>query len=171
MNIYKRQLKTIFLTEEVDNTLVNEISPEKEENNLEIDQGLLYSMKEHDVLEKFIIFIKLSLELQEIPKIHLLSKRKEGMTYGAFDPSTNEIYVYAKNRGLADVIRTTAHELTHYKQKIENRIPKNLQLRDHTLESEANTKAGDIVYMFGLENPQIYELGDFKQDNIEIPKN
>lgn len=134
-----------------------------------IDNGLRYSRKEQEVISQFLQFVKDNLDLEEIPNIHILDKRKDGMTYGMFNPQTEDVDVYGKNRGLADVLRTSAHEYVHYKQKIENRIPENLQHRDHELESEANTKAGDLVYMFGIEHPEIYEMGDSDENKIEVP--
>jgi hypothetical protein len=135
-----------------------------------IDSGLQYSIKETEIIKKFLDYVKENLGLETIPKLHILDKRKDGMTYGMFDPNTEEIKVYGKRRGLADVLRTSAHEYVHYKQKTDGKIPKNLNHRDHALESEANSKAGDLIYMFGLEHPEIYEMGDGSEDEIEVPK-
>lgn len=150
---------------------VKPISEDIEMDGVIIDRALRYSQKEHDLIVKFLELVKTNLDLETLPVLNILNKRKDGMTYGAFVPSTESVDVYGKNRGLADVLRTIAHEYTHYKQKVDGRIPENLQHRDHELESDANTKAGDLVYMFGLENPQIYELGDFDEENPEVPKN
>lgn len=130
------------------------------DDGLQIDRDIRFQKNEETILKQFLKFTKEYLQLDDLPVIHILDTRTEGMTYGAFSPDNNELKVYGKNRGLADVMRTCAHELTHYKQKVENRIPKGLNHRDKTLESEANTIAGDIVYMYGLEHPEIYELGD-----------
>lgn len=130
------------------------------DDQLQIDTGIRFKRNEETLLKDFLKFTKEYLQLDNLPVVHILDTRTDGMTYGAFSIDNNELKVYGKNRGLADVMRTSAHELTHYKQKLENKIPKGLNYRDKTLESEANTIAGDIVYMYGLEHPEIYELGD-----------
>lgn len=140
---------------------------ENDKDNIKIETGLKFDKNTKNILYKFIDFLKDQLHLESIPNIEILHKRKQGMTYGAFDPNDNSIKVFGKNRGLADIFRTIAHELVHFWQKIENRIPENLKHRDTKLESEANTKAGDFIYMFGLTNPEIYEINiENSEDNF-----
>lgn len=139
------------------------------DDQLHIDSGIRFRRNEESKVKDFLKFTKEYLQLDKLPTVHILDTRTEGMTYGAFSPDNEMLKVYGKNRGLADVMRTTAHELTHYNQKVENRIPKGLNHRDKTLESEANTVSGDIVYMYGLEHPEIYELGD-SSDFIDTTK-
>lgn len=110
------------------------------------------------ILDSYLSYLKHSLDIESLPTIKILSNRLEGMTYGAYSPKNDEIFVLGKNRGLADVFRTLAHELVHYKQKLENKIPDSLDERNLELEGEANTKAGDLIYMFGLQNPSIYQI-------------
>lgn len=119
-----------------------------------------------NIFNEFFKFISNHLNLNEnLPKIQFLYNKHPNMTYGSFLPDSNEILVLCKNRGLADVLRTSAHELVHYKQKLDNKIPEIMTKRNTELESEANTKAGDIVYMFGLKFPKIYEFNF--SDNVE----
>lgn len=139
-------------------------------SSVNVQGSLQFTPEMKKIAQEFLEWSAENLGLEAFPSISLLGQHHKGMTYGAFDPNTNEILVYAKDRGFADVLRTAAHELTHYWQKVEGRIPENLTSRDHKLESEANTKAGDLVYMFGLEHPEIYELG-FVSDKIEKPIN
>jgi hypothetical protein len=128
--------------------------------NLKIDQDIEFNNNEEELLNIFLEFVKEYLQLSLIPIVHILAERKGKMTYGAYSPDSNMLNVYGKNRGLADVMRTAAHELTHHKQNTQNKIPKDLNHRDETLENEANAVAGNIVYLFGLEHPEIYETGD-----------
>jgi Zn-dependent peptidase ImmA (M78 family) len=138
---------------------------EEDKKNIEIEQGLEKSDEINEIIHKFMDFLKEQLQLETLPKISLLLNRKENMTYGVYNPNNNVIYVYAKNRGLADILRTAAHELVHHWQKLNNKIPKDLNGRNLELEGEANTKAGDFIYMFGLKEPNIYEI-DIKPENI-----
>ena len=76
---------------------------------------------------------------------------------GGFDPSTLTITVQCKNRAVADIYRTIAHELTHMKQLVVDKV--NFPEDDEglqPLEDEANVHAARIVRFFGRENPSIY---------------
>lgn len=169
-------LKKAFITEPTNTEVLLETvsiiseEPVPDTQDVIIDGGLHYHRNEKNVINTFITYLKDKLDLETIPTVHILDKRQKGMTYGSFDPATNQIRVYGKNRGLADVLRTTAHELRHYWQKVQDKMPKRLIGRDQDLEADANTVAGDLIYMFGLEHPEVYELGDVNPDVVEIPK-
>lgn len=140
------------LAETVEDVVVNK--------NLKIESGINFNNNEEELLNVFLEFVKEYLQLSALPLVNILAERKGKMTYGSYSPDNNNLNVYAKNRGLADVMRTAAHELTHHKQNTLNKIPKDLNHRDEALENEANSVAGNIVYLFGLEHPEIYETGD-----------
>ncbi len=114
------------------------------------------------LLEKFIEHCKNHLKLSDLPTIVYSTDRNEApMTTGVFIPDQNIIYVYIKGRAFCDWLRTLAHELTHYKQYVENRIPDNIEGRDLELEAEANVASGDIVYEFAHsdeDHQMIYDL-------------
>lgn len=165
-----RNLKLLFESVQIiENT--SQVEQPELESKVIIDSGLHFDNDMKKISQQFLDFYADQKGLKEYPKVHILAKRHEGMTYGAYDPNTDEILVYGKDRGLADMLRTAAHELTHFVQKIEGRIPKNLQSRDHKLESEANTVAGDMIYMFGLKEPKVYELGAKESNTKEVPVN
>jgi len=167
----KDKIKTIFLKNTNPILLENVVIEEKSEellSKVEIESGLHFDTDMKKIAQEFLDYVSNHFKLDDYPTIKILAERHHGMTYGAFDPNTNEIMVYGKGRGFADILRTAAHELTHYWQKVENRIPKDLKGRDHQLEAEANIQAGDLIYMFGLEHPEIYNLG-VKSDVVEKP--
>lgn len=146
----------------LESDLKNDVIEDKIEihESVIIESGIELNNAKITLINKFLSFLQKNLNFKIFPIIHLLQNKKEGMTYGAYDPSNDIIYTLIKDRGIADALRTLAHEITHYKQKIENRIPKDLKGRNLDLESEANTKAGDLIYMFGLEHKEIYN-GNF----------
>jgi Zn-dependent peptidase ImmA (M78 family) len=115
-----------------------------------------------EFVEPFIHFTQEYLQLPSLPKlVFTLDRSIAPMTTGAYLPEENILFIYIKNRALCDYLRTVAHELTHYKQNIEGRIPEDLKGRDEKLEAEANTQAGDIVYNFAQlddKNLAIYDL-------------
>lgn len=118
--------------------------------------------EKHPYISNCLSYIKNHLNLKQLPNIEFMNNRNEiPMTTGSFIPENNTVYVYIKNRALCDYLKTLAHELTHYKQYVENRIPEDIQERDENLESEANTEAGNIIYNFAHmndENQKIYDL-------------
>jgi hypothetical protein len=62
---------------------------------------------------------------------------------------------------MCDYLRTLAHELSHFKQRLDGKIPKNMTGRNQSLENEANIDAGDIIYNFvhqSDDNKIIYEI-------------
>jgi Zn-dependent peptidase ImmA (M78 family) len=82
-------------------------------------------------------------------------------TFGHFNVVENKIVVAGANRNLADVLRTIAHELTHYHQKESGTInDQNIDQSGETgsdIENEANARAGVIMRNFGKMHPEIYE--------------
>ena len=138
---------------------------EEDKQSIQIENGLEVDDTIKTIIHKFMDFLKEQLELDQLPKIHLLLNRKEGMTFGSYEPSSNTVLAYAKNRKLADILRTAAHEIVHHWQNKEGKIPEQLNGRNKELESEANTKAGDFIYMFGLKEPDVYEI-DITPENV-----
>jgi cytidyltransferase-like protein len=82
---------------------------------------------------------------------------KERSSFGTFEPTTNKIWLYVKNRNMADILRTLGHELVHRKQDEDGRIDMNSGETGSKIENEANAKAGVLLREFGQQNKQIYE--------------
>lgn len=111
-------------------------------------------------IARFIQFVKKELELEKPFKVNLVINRDESLkTYAFYDPSSFFIKIYVKNRGLADILRSIAHELVHHKQKEQGRLETIHQDIGGEIEDEANARAGSLVKKFGYENPElkIYE--------------
>lgn len=117
--------------------------------------------EQNQMVSSFIEHCKQHLGLSDLPELNFSVDRNDApMTTGVFIPQQNVIYVYIKDRAFCDWIRTLAHELTHYKQHVEGRIPSGLEGRNKELEAEANIASGDIVYEFAHKddaNQIIYE--------------
>ena len=66
---------------------------------------------------KFIKFINDELNINDPFKVKLVMQRDDELrTYAYYNPSNGDVKVYCKNRGLADVLRSIAHELIHHHQ-------------------------------------------------------
>jgi len=82
---------------------------------------------------------------------------REMASFGKHTPATGIIRVVAKNRNLADVLRTLAHELVHRKQEKEGRLYVGAGADGTDIENEANAEAAVIMRRFGKANPIIFE--------------
>jgi cytidyltransferase-like protein len=109
-------------------------------------------------------FIKYSIKnlgLQNPPSSLTLSydndQAKERRSFGYFDPNSKKIWVYVKNRNMADILRTLAHELVHRKQEEDGRLDINSGKTGSPIEDEANALAGVLLRNFGKINNSIYE--------------
>ena len=109
-------------------------------------------------------FIKYSIKnlgLQNPPSNLTLSydndQAKERRSFGYFDPNTKKIWVYVKNRNMADILRTLAHELVHRKQEEDGRLDPTSGQTGSPIEDEANSMAGVLLRNFGKINNSIYE--------------
>lgn len=129
------------------------------ETSLSIDEGCGLSEEAWQHLNAFAQFCQENLGLPNLPNVHIVATREGGMTTGAYDPQSHEILVYGKNRALVDIMRTLAHELTHYRQRLQDKIKS--AKRDWNLEGEADAEAGKMVYTYthsAPENMGVYEL-------------
>jgi hypothetical protein len=119
----------------------------------------LNTLNHKEIVEEFVQFACeiLSIPHDNIPDISLQANR-DGLTTTA-SYASGLIRVYVKERALADVLRSLAHELTHCKQDIESRL-NNPDLDGKTgspIENEANTMAGIIIRQFGEKHSEIYD--------------
>lgn len=115
------------------------------------------SKEQIELLEKFVDFACKFLGVKK-PKIHLQFNRKDLVTTASY--GDNYVKIYAKDRATVDIMRSIAHELTHYKQDKEGRLDdKNHDANNEAgspIENEANAVAGQIIRKFGEEYPEIY---------------
>jgi hypothetical protein len=120
-------------------------------------------------ISKFLKYIIKELNLNHPPAGLTLSRDEKQAqskhTFGYFDPQTNKIWLYIKNRNLADILRTLSHECIHLKQAEEGRIETHSGETGSPIENEANAKAGIYLRKYGAKNPQIY--GDLIKEKLK----
>lgn len=111
-------------------------------------------------IAKFIKYLLSELGITNPFKVKLATSRDaEFKTYALYDPPNGVIKVYVKGRGLADVLRSIAHEFVHHKQNQDKKINGPVQDVGGVIEDEANAKAGSLVKKFGYENPDFKIYG------------
>ena len=126
-----------------------------------INEEVLSQEERNEITNKFVDFADNELDLKgNHPKINLSYDEKiaqDMKSFGRFIPETDEILVVASNRGIADILRTVAHEMVHHKQRIENKLNPNSGETGSPEENEANALAGALMRDFGKNNPIIFE--------------
>jgi hypothetical protein len=106
-------------------------------------------------IAKFIQYVAVKLDIKNPYKVELVSKRDDSLkTYAFYNPSNGLVKVYIKGRGLADILRSIAHEFVHHKQNQDKKLLTPTQDVGGQIEDEANAKAGSFVKQFGYENPK-----------------
>lgn len=111
-------------------------------------------------IAKAVEWVCKKLKIQKIPTIELSMDTDEAQGNhhtGGHVPGSGKIWVYAKNRNLVDVLRTTIHELVHVKQHEEGRIGNNSSYPGSPIEIEADAIAGKLIKVYGARNPHIFE--------------
>jgi len=114
-----------------------------------------------NIIKEFIKFAIKELGITRKPEGLTLSYNTDTArsrhTFGTFDPNDGKIWLYVKNRNMADILRTLAHELVHRKQDEDGRIDYTSGNTGSEIENEANAQAGILLRKFGKNNENIYE--------------
>lgn len=105
---------------------------------------------------KFIKFVNDELNLNQPFKVKLVTQRDGDLkTYAYYNPQNGDVKVYCRDRGLADVLRSIAHELIHHHQNQMGKLEEPTQDIGGEIEDEANSVAGQLVKKFGYANPKL----------------
>ena len=112
------------------------------------------------IVQKFLDFVKDNLGLTKPFKLTLTSNKDGIRTTAVYNHVENTVTIYIKNRALVDVLRSIAHELVHHLQNQRGELDgtKNEGGDGSPWENEANARAGELIRIFGRQNPEIYEL-------------
>lgn len=114
----------------------------------------------NDHVDDFLQFALQELGLEQLPEINLINDKKlasEARSFGGYRPYDQSISINIAGRHMADVFRTLAHELVHYKQDIDNRLDENSGVTGSDIENEANAMAGIIMRNYAQHNEQLFE--------------
>jgi cytidyltransferase-like protein len=125
--------------------------------NLQINENKIQKKSQ---IAEFVKFAINELGIQKLPTVKFsydTNESQEKGTFGYFNPNSNHIWIYIKNRNTADILRTLAHELVHHKQGEDNRIEQGSGETGSEIENEANAQAGVLLRKFGKDNKGIYE--------------
>ena len=109
------------------------------------------------ILYTFIKFVEKELDIEDTFTFSMSSNRKGFKTYAYYDPQEKKVAVYIKNRGLADICRSVAHELVHHLQNQRGDLKNGEPVQDigGNIEDEANAVAGQLIKKFGYQHPDM----------------
>ena len=116
------------------------------------------TMPKKAIVQKFMDFVIDHLGIDGKVSV-ILTNEKDGIrTTAVYDQINASIKIYIKNRAIVDVLRSIAHEMVHHKQNQRGELKNNPHAGDDgsPQENEANAKAGELIRIFGKQNPEIY---------------
>jgi len=109
------------------------------------------------MLKQFFPLAMKELNLKTLPKIVIrktLEAHDGQPTFGRFENDSHKIYLAIADRHPVDVLRTLAHELTHYKQFLNGELYPNAGETGSPIENEAHAVAGVIMRHFNKQYPE-----------------
>lgn len=124
------------------------------------DVEILKENLNKDLVKEFMKHVMNELELDSLPPIKLSDDSQEAIdmrSWGGYQPSSKSIYIVTAKRHPADVFRTLAHELVHYKQDLEGRLKPGSGMTGSDDENEANSRAAVIMRNFAQAKPNLFE--------------
>lgn len=115
-----------------------------------------------DDIKKFIIYCLKQLKIDKCCKVVLCSTLPTETSFAYYAPNELQekryLKVCYKNRNLADVLRSIAHELVHYKQDLLGVLDENSGLTGSNHENQANSLAGIFMRDWVKEKPQTLKI-------------
>jgi hypothetical protein len=99
------------------------------------------------------------LKIDSLPDFKLVTRvpDTEQPTFGKFVPHENRIYLAIEQRHPLDVLRTLAHELTHFRQGTEHELGPDSGQTGSPTENEAHEVAGIIMRHFNKAHPEYFQ--------------
>lgn len=113
-----------------------------------------------DAIRDFLPLAMKELGLDHLPKITFRKDvhGEHAPTFGKFVNEQQKIFIDIENRHPNDICRTLAHELTHYKQLLNDQLHSRSGETGSDEENEANATAGIIMRNFNKKYPQYLTL-------------
>lgn len=112
------------------------------------------------ILADFVDFCCEALQISKKPKILITQNHAWTLTrrsFGEYNSGIPSITAYVKDRNIADVLRTIAHEMVHHKQNELGMIKPGSGNTGSEIENQANAIAGVIMREYGAMHRMIYE--------------
>jgi len=121
------------------------------------------------ILVDFVDFCCQALQISQKPIVFVTENNEwtyARHSFGEYNASIPSIKVYVKNRHIADVLRTLAHELVHHRQSELGMIKTGSGETGSDIENRANSIAGVLMREYGAMYKMIYESKQRKGQKI-----
>jgi len=116
-------------------------------------------------MSKFEKFAAAHLGLKKLPEIHYVGHDEDAKkAFGDFTQHDDKIRVRTVDRHPIDVMRTLAHELAHYKWKLEGKVGDNKP--GGASENYAHEKAGEIMRKYDNTHGFMFKAPPLKEDGV-----
>ena len=113
-----------------------------------------------ELVKEFMKHVTKELKLNSLPKIKFSDDSQEAVTngsWGGYRTGDKSIRIVTAKRHPADIFRTLAHELVHYKQDVTGRLNPGDGKTGSDVENEANSRAAIIMRNFAQAKPKLFE--------------
>lgn len=113
-----------------------------------------------ELVKEFMKHVMNELRLDSLPKINFSNDSQEAVehgSWGGYKTGDQSIRIVTAKRHPADIFRTLAHELVHYKQDITGRLNPGDGKTGSDVENEANSRAAIIMRNFAQAKPSLFE--------------
>ena len=113
-----------------------------------------------ELVKEFMRHVMKELKLDSLPNIKLSNKSEDAVSrksWGGYSTGDQSIEIVIAKRHPADIFRTLAHELVHYKQDVTGRLNPGDGKTGSDIENEANSRAAIIMRNFAQAKPKLFE--------------
>lgn len=116
------------------------------------------NMTDKELMKKFLLFVTDFLGIEKPCRVKLTTDREDITTSAYYNIEDHVACIYIKDRAIMDVMRSVAHELVHHHQNERGDLHGLAEegADGSLIENEANAVAGEIIRIFGRQNPAIY---------------
>ena len=118
------------------------------------------SLLNKELVKEFMKHVTKELRLDSLPKITFSNDSQEAVehgSWGGYRTGDKSIRIVIAKRHPADIFRTLAHELVHYKQDLTGRLNPGDGKTGSDVENEANSRAAIIMRNFAEAKPSLFE--------------
>ena len=126
-----------------------------------------------DALRDFLPVAIKHLKIKKLPKIKLLRdvETENLPSFGKFSNDDRTVHLGIKNRHPNDVLRTLAHELTHYAQGEHGKLDADSWHTGSPVEDQANAEAGVIMRHFNTQFPKYLKAAPIILPDHKVEEN
>jgi len=112
-----------------------------------------------DELRDFVKWTCDKLKIKKMPRLEFQDSKESGdqKKTAHFDMQDGMIWIYTGNRNLADIMRSVAHELTHYKQDEKGQVTPDQSYPGSPIEQQADAVAGYLMKLYMDKDPGVLE--------------